>query len=479
MAITLKNNIKYRTPAFNPFFLVLDSTNKTETGFGYIVDIYNAGTTTFQRRLRVQPNPLNSNYGVIDLKQYFADRLSGDPMTINFSAACENTQQQHRTDIKLGEEIQYSWSFYDNFYSSVAGFENNVGFTSHTQHSYSVGDYIYITQQAGCTYDAYNGVMQVVNVPNNYSVIVNYQFLGSTTVESGTTRYNDYRKTVSSGLTNYSSILAFDAAFEDFNTMAWTSYTENPQILSVLNDFTGSTAYTVRLTNNGFLNVACKNSSDINKIYVGNDGSEVELNKTAPSSTTNFIYRFPFTPASINSNLGYDFISAGTPSYSVRITSNSGTTLNKHYFYINEACTPNGNVELLFEDLLGSYIPFNFNFIINESVNIERKTYKKSIEYGLNNGNYIYNPQSQTNKIYSINNKETISIHTGYIDETLVSVIEQLLLSKNIYWNKENAGVYLPVTITDSSFIRKTSLRNSLIDYTITFELSNNRPINI
>jgi hypothetical protein len=152
--------------------------------------------------------------------------------------------------------------------------------------------------------------------------------------------------------------------------------------------------------------------------------------------------------------------------------------LEKYWVQVDNSCLPVSNIELLFEDQLGSYIPINFRFINKESLTINRSTHKKYQEYELGTY-YTYDPTSQTNKINAISIDEIYAAHTGWIGEDMVAIIEGLLTSKNVYINYENSGVYYPVEIVDTAFDRKTTLRNKMIDYTIQYRISNTRSLNI
>lgn len=490
MSITVLNTIPTFSPSYNPLYVVMNSTNKLNVGFNYIVDIYKTGTSTLIRRLRVQPNELKSYYGYADVSKSLSTNLYGDPMTVAFSSLTENTYQSFKYTLKLGEEYQYTWDAYDNFYSSEIGYENHFGLTSHTAHKYAVGDYIFITQQSTHTYDQYEGAHQVVAVPNSYSVVLNYQFMGNTPAESATTRFLSYKKVIETGLTTVTGIVWDGAVDYDFYTYNWMSATTYPAVpITILPTYTQaqttglSNDYKVRITNNGFFNIYQSAATKMKDFVVTkNDGTSVDLLGSGTgnaTTTTPELVRVPFTPAAINSSLGYNWISGDTTYYNFYITETGGTNILEAYWVqVDNSCLPAGNIELLFEDQLGSYIPINFRFINKETLNVTRSTYKKYQEYELGTY-YTYDPTSQTNKINAISLDEIYGAHTGWVGEDMVAIIEGLLTSKNVYINYENSGVYYPVEIVDTTFDRKTTLRNKLIDYTIQYKISNTRSLNI
>ena len=64
------------TPAYNPVIFWVDSTNKNETGFKYVVDVYDS-TPTKIAEYRVAPEIVNG-YGVIDLSKLLQAKVSKD-----------------------------------------------------------------------------------------------------------------------------------------------------------------------------------------------------------------------------------------------------------------------------------------------------------------------------------------------------------------------------------------------------------------
>ena len=501
MSTSLINTVRTISPAFNPFYLVIDSTEKAYTNFNYLVDIYSqASPTTLLRRFRIQPDPLYSNYGVIDISRPLSNQMTTDPLDIPFSALTENTYQSFKYTLKIGQEYQYSWNFYDNQYYSTAPYIGYLSFTSNTaSHQYQVGDYIFIAQTAGYTYSEYEGAHKVVAVPNSTSIVVDYPFLGSTPVEPGTTRYLDYRKIVYTGLTTVSG-LVFDSAMDyDFYSYDWyDTYCSHPALpLTILptytanNMLTNTNGYSVKLTNWGFLNTIIQPGQMKDCLIKCYDSTGtllrtydiLQVGELPAYSSMPLLFHFPFGPASINNHIGYNYISGDTSYYSITLNDSGGTInyMNEYFVGIDKDCSIYKDTEILFEDTLGSYIPLNV-FHTKTNAGINRTKYKKYQKYNINStSDYIYDPQSQTNKINSISIDHTYTVNTGYLKEDMVAVIENLMYSKNVYVNWNNTGVYYPIEIIDGSFERKKkeTRGTNLIDYTFSYKISNTRALNI
>jgi len=68
--------------------------------------------------------------------------------------------------------------------------------------------------------------------------------------------------------------------------------------------------------------------------------------------------------------------------------------------------------------------------------------------------------------------KDKISMNTGFINDDYNSVIEELLLSEQVWYTKitETEEKIIPVIPLTKSVTYKTSLNDQLSDYTVEFE---------
>jgi len=91
--------------------------------------------------------------------------------------------------------------------------------------------------------------------------------------------------------------------------------------------------------------------------------------------------------------------------------------------------------------------------------------------------NDSYNISSHNRITQTKNGVETLSISTGFVDESYNEVFKQLLLSKYVWVEVEN--MTLPLNITDSGLTYKTSVNDKLIAFKIEAEFSFNTLGNI
>jgi len=113
-------------------------------------------------------------------------------------------RESQSTNINVIESFPYSapyeWDFGDNVqagtYSGSASFPGNVGFTTqpaapynfsgvNVPLSFEVGDEIFIAQTAGFTHSAYEGYHTIVEIIDQYTIVIDVAFAGATGVEPG------------------------------------------------------------------------------------------------------------------------------------------------------------------------------------------------------------------------------------------------------------------------------------------------------
>ena len=80
-----------------------------------------------------------------------------------------------------------------------------------------------------------------------------------------------------------------------------------------------------------------------------------------------------------------------------------------------------------------------------------------------------YSTTAHAKKVHNANGTESITLNTGFVDERMNVYFEELMVSEYM-WLTDDSNVIYPVCITDSSFTKKTSLNDRLINYTMNFE---------
>ena len=123
-------------------------------------------------------------------------------------------------------------------------------------------------------------------------------------------------------------------------------------------------------------------------------------------------------------------------------------------------------VKVTFVNKLGALQDLWFDKKSVRSYTSTSESFKRNI-IGLN-GDY----NTTRHQTYSTNFSatESITLNTGFVDEGIDAVINEMILSVGIWATID--GTIIPVTIKTKSQTRKTQLNDSLINYTIDFDFA-------
>ena len=82
-----------------------------------------------------------------------------------------------------------------------------------------------------------------------------------------------------------------------------------------------------------------------------------------------------------------------------------------------------------------------------------------------------YSTTTHAKKTFNANATESIVLNSGFVNELMNPYFEELMVSEYIWLTDSSANIY-PVNLKESSFAKKTSLNDRLINYTMSFEKS-------
>ena len=116
-----------------------------------------------------------------------------------------------------------------------------------------------------------------------------------------------------------------------------------------------------------------------------------------------------------------------------------------------------------------------FNLVSKESIEVDKKSFNRQI-LDLT-GTPTYNTTRHQTKEYNSSVKETITLNSNYIDESLNDTIGQLISSEAV-WVTSN-GVTYPVNVSTKNLDYKKSVNEGLINYTIKFDYAFNKRNNV
>ena len=114
--------------------------------------------------------------------------------------------------------------------------------------------------------------------------------------------------------------------------------------------------------------------------------------------------------------------------------------------------------------------PQDFYFFLKsvENVNTKSETFKRNI-FVQSSSNY--DAKSHQTKTFNKTGRKRFTLNTNYLVEAYNAVIEDIMLSEYVWIYVSSK--WHPVTVVTSSLLKKTSLNDKLIQYTLEVEDAN------
>ena len=137
-------------------------------------------------------------------------------------------------------------------------------------------------------------------------------------------------------------------------------------------------------------------------------------------------------------------------------------------YKIVENCSIYDNVRLVFLNRLGGYDYFNFTLDSKSSLNIERSTFKKLLDF-----DYSIGDRGETT--FAQKGEETLVINSDWITEEESVWLEELVSSREAF-QVIGTDIY-PIQILDTTYEVKSKLREQIFNLSITFKYSFNKNI--
>jgi hypothetical protein len=489
MAITQESIPDRFTPVNNPVVFSYLSTNVGQSGFTYVLDIYSANTSTRFARLTPPAIPIY-NYGYANFSRILNSFVSSnfDP---TYKKIIHPVESHVNYQVRAGEQYIYFFNFFDSQYAGSffpsSPFSGQTILSSNTGqvHYFVTGDTVFVSQPSG-PYD--QNSYTVVAVPNSTSIIIGANFVGSA-VLSGSAVYTDYRRTVFPNIYTSSTVYtASNAAYapEDWLSYSYLQYDMNSttpgkfftdvyQVYKVrLDSYMGLNFFSTTSTSGAtILRVETRDNS-------GNTQGVYNINR----SGTGFfrMYQAMVGPYNLNLVLSGDvsiisgtlpIVKTDTKFYSAyTLSSASAITSEVRTFEIDSTCYKYDNIQLVFMDRKGSFIPFNFELASRKNVTVTRTNYKRSLGQIGSDGRYGYNSYDRgTTSINNTLDYEYI-INSNWMTDAQSVFFEEIITSPEVYWYK-NSTTWIAVTVSTNDLEVKRKVNGNLIQYEMKFKVAN------
>jgi len=477
MAITIISQPNEYHSAYNPVKYKIDSTNKNRPGFRYIVEVYDAGTTTKLVEYDVAPDPFDNGYGNIDVSRIIQNKVDSF-ITFTSNDVQNAVGTYYAYDIKFGESYTSDWAFDDYIFltGDVLGLTTDSAYGggfSNATHNFIVGAQIYVEMNTiyGDNRDLLNGYWTVVDVIDNKTIALNLTFgtIGSGPASPGVARYANFQKVRTYNLQSITSRKTINTALDvlEYSTSSgslanYVLTTSSNQLLTNVPD-----KFFVTPEQTLFLNMLQANSTGF--VYFQNDGGDI-LRKS--NSGSHIVKSNGIGPA----NLGTISVVSGTSPlikdntkwYDVWVT-NSGATQQseKLRIYIDRRCKIN-DVEILFMDRKGSFISFAFQNKRFENITTQKETYRQYVG--------TYNTYSKGLTSYHSKYSKELTLNANFMSEEMNFYFEELLTSRHTYIKWE--GIWYACEVQDSTYQTEFERNNKNIKKQITVRLALDAPVN-
>lgn len=481
---TLKVSPSALNPTYNETIFVLESPNIVQENFKWVVEIWidglpNATGTNKITTLVILPNP--EGFGVIDVQRHIENYISSTfyPADLDTTSVAPESFRNWSLDItEVFENYVYNFEVNNDDSGDVA-FQN-----AGTDHFFEIGDEVTILQDTGATHPSYDGASTVIRTGSTTSITIDKPFITPTPAEPGTATGNKIVEVHQVDASNF-EYRSFNGVinFADFNTFDYTVYnmeTANPTAKFLTNV---PDNYELRRNDPLWIN-GYSDSRTYNNLNIVTDNGDFLITPIVPTPQfkDTFILQAKIGhPDLLNSTSTVFVISGAEPMVDDNTTfitaqaMSGGTPVGEvKSVTITDKCSKYENIKLFFLDRLGSYIPLNFDRVSKTNVTNERSNYKQ------NYGNYDsvantwgYTSYARGTTTYDISSKKSITCISDWLTDEQVQLVQILLNSPEVYYIDE-AGVYRAITITTNSYEEKKRVSDKLLNYTITFEYSNN-----
>jgi hypothetical protein len=477
------------SPAYNPIKFIVDSTNKNNTGFKYIFDVYEAGTATKIAQYKVLPT-YGDGYGEIDLSKLLQSQVSWDLNTLSTSWY-NATSSRYLYDVKVGEEqlAEYLWA---------ANITDNGGNTRvPATNTFVTGDQVVITQDdGGIANPQLEGLHTVISATGS-NVTLNVAFTTITDITiNGTINYADNRKLITLDVTSFDDFIAFNGAFR---WLDWSVYDQTDYKLTLADKewlTNQPQQFSCTLGQDLYLNLWGAKGSD--KIVFENSLGDVFYKAI---NNTDEISQVPVGPNNYGTLVGTgDLITNTVDWYDVSYLRTTGTIESVKYRINLDRRTTISEYHMLFLDRLGSYSSFAFQLKSYDRGEITREIFNRDVEGYVSGASWNYRTEDMGFMQSNVNVTKSLDLNTNWMEESAGQYFEELLTSpqtfvKIVQYNTTEDGIPIigedgcPVHIAESTAYQPCIVQNNtyevyqqrnknLIKQSITIKLSNQDNIN-
>lgn len=476
------------SPAYNPLKFIIDSTNKNNTGFKYIFQVFEAGTSNKIGEYKMLPR-VGDGYGEQDLSKLLQTQVSWDLNTLSTSWY-NAPNSRYLYDVKVGEE-QLAEYFY------TANLTSNAGNTRvHATNTFVAGDQVLIVQaDGGVANPQLEGLHTVLSATTStFTVGVPFSSITDITID-GLVYYADNRKIITLNVTTFEDYIVFNGAFR---WLDWSVYDNSDYKLSFADSYwltNQPQEFSCTLGQDLYLNLRSPKGHD-RIVFVNSNGgifykdiNNVDEISQVPVGPNNYGILVGTGDLITNTVTYYDVYyrtALGIESFKYRINLDRRTTISEYH--------------MLFLDRLGSYSSFAFQLKSYERGEVTREIFNRDVQGYVSGAEWNYRTEDMGFMQSNINVVKSFELNTNWMDESAGQYFEELLTSpqtfvKIVQYNTTEGGTPIigedgcPIHVAESTAYQPCIVQNNayevyqqrnknLIKQSITIKLSNQDNIN-
>lgn len=476
------------SPAYNPLKFIIDSTNKNNTGFKYIFQVFEAGTANKIGEYKMLPR-IGDGYGEQDLSKILQTQVSWDLNTLSTSWY-NAPNSRYLYDVKVGEEqlAEYSWT---------SNLNNNGGNTRIVvTNTFVAGDQVVITQaDGGVANPLLEGLHTVISATGStVTVNVAWSTITLNTID-GTVHYADNRKLITLNVTTFEDYIVFNGAFR---WLDWSVYDNSDYNLSFSDSYwltNQPQQFSCTLGQDLYLNLWSPKGHD--KIFFVNSLGDSFYKAI---NNADEISQIPVGPNNFGTLVGTgDLISNTVEWYDVWYRTALGIDSKKYRINLDRR-TIISEYHVLFLDRLGSYSSFAFQLKSYERGEVTREIFNRDVQGYVQGAQWNYLTEDMGFMQNNINVSKSFDLNTNWMEESAGQYFEELITSpqtfvKIVQYIATEDGIPVlgedgcPLRIAESTAYQPCIVQNNayevyqqrnknLIKQSITIKLSNQDNVN-